>query len=324
MRTIRWGIISTAKIGIEKVIPAIQQADNCEVKAIASRSADNAQTAAQKLGISHSYGSYEKLLADSSIDAVYNPLPNHLHVPKTVAALKAGKHVLCEKPIALDGEEAQKLLAVSRKYPNLKVMEAFMYRFHPQWQKAKSLIANGKIGRLQTVHSVFAYYNDDPANIRNKADMGGGGLMDIGCYCISLSRYLFGEEPTNISGYWKIDPDFETDYLSSGTLQFAGGTATFSCSTQSTPHQQVEILGTHGRIVIDIPFNAPPDKATRLWLYKEGNRKEISFPAVNQYTLQAQAFAKAVIADDPVPIPIKDAVDNMRTIDRFRESVGQK
>ncbi len=199
-----------------------------------------------------------------------------------------------------------------------------MYRFHPQWQKAKLLITNGEIGKLQTVHSVFAYYNEDPKNIRNKADMGGGGLMDIGCYCISLSRYLFEEEPTEVSGYWKIDPDFDTDYLSSGTLQFPGGTATFSCSTQSTPHQQVEILGTHGRIVIEVPFNAPPDKETRLWLHKDGNRKEISFPAVNQYTRQAEAFAKAIIEDTPVPTTLEDAVENMKVIDAFRRSAKQK
>lgn len=320
MNTIHWGIISTAKIGIEKVIPAIHQANNGEVRAIASRSVGKAQEAAQKCDIPHSYGSYEELLADSSIDAIYNPLPNHLHVPKTVAALKAGKHVLCEKPIALDSEEAQKLLAESQKYPDLNVMEAFMYRFHPQWQKAKAFVTNGTIGKLQTVHSVFSYYNNNPENIRNKADMGGGGLMDIGCYCISLSRYLFDEEPKDVSGYWKVDPDFETDYLSSGTLQFSNGTATFSCSTQSAPHQQVEILGTEGRIVIEVPFNAPPDKETRLLVYKDGNHKEISFSAVNQYTRQAEAFAKAIIEDQPVPTPLEDAIDNMKVIDAFRRS----
>lgn len=324
MKTINWGILSTAKIGVEKVVPAIQQANNCTVRAIASRSGDKAQKAAQKLDIPLSYGSYKELLTDQSIDAIYNPLPNHLHVPKTIASLKAGKHVLCEKPIALDAPEAIKLLEASQKHSDLKVMEAFMYRFHLQWKKAKSLITKGEVGRLQTVHSVFTYFNDDPDDIRNQPEMGGGGLMDIGCYCISLSRYLFDEEPTDISGYWKVDPDFETDYLASGTLQFSGGTATFTCSTQSTPHQQVEILGTEGRIVIEIPFNAPPDTCTRLWLYKGEDKKEISFPKINQYTQQASTFAESIINNEDVPLPLQDSIQNMQVIDRFRKNVTNR
>lgn len=320
METINWGILSTAKIGVEKVIPAIQQADNCTVRAIASRSADKAQNAAQKLGIPLSYGSYEELVSDSSIDAIYNPLPNHLHVPKTIDALESGKHVLCEKPIAMDHEEAQKLLDESQRYPELKVMEAFMYRFHPQWKKAKSLVESGEIGDMQTVNSFFGYYNDNPDNIRNKPKLGGGGLMDIGCYCISLSRFLFDEEPSDVSGYWKVDPDFGTDYLSSGTLNFNSGTTTFTCATQTSPHQQVEIVGTKGRIVIEIPFNAPPDQQTRILLYQNGQEHEITFEPVNQYTLQAQAFADAVIQDEPVPTPLEDAINNMAAIDAFRTS----
>jgi predicted dehydrogenase len=319
MDTINWGILSTAKIGIEKVIPAIQQAENCTVKAIASRSKEKADSAAQKLGIPHSYSSYEMLFDDHSINAIYNPLPNHLHVPQTLTALEAGKHVLCEKPIALNSQEAQKLRQKASTYPNLKVMEAFMYRFHPQWKKAKSLVSDGEIGILKTVNSFFSYDNRDPDNIRNKPEMGGGGLMDIGCYCISLSRFLFNEEPTNISGYWKIDPNFETDYLASGTLEFDSGTATFSCATQTVAHQQVTIVGTEGRIVIEIPFNAPPDQATRIWLFKNEDKQEITFPAVNQYTLQAEAFSDAVINNEPVPIPLTDAMNNIAAIDTFRK-----
>ncbi|PAU93850.1 NAD-binding protein [Aliifodinibius salipaludis] len=320
MDTITWGILSTAKIGVDKVIPAIQQADNCIVKGIASRSKEKAVKTAQKLTIPDAYGSYKKLLADSSVDAIYNPLPNHLHVPKTLEALEAGKHVLCEKPIALNTQEARKLLTKANEYPKLKVMEAFMYRFHPQWKKAKALVTNGTIGTLKTVNSFFSYYNDDPDNIRNKPDIGGGGLMDIGCYCISLSRFLFDEEPTDITGYWKIDPDFYTDYLASGTLRFNSGTATFTCATQTAPHQQVTIVGTDGRIVMEIPFNAPPDQTIRIWLYKNGKKEEITFPPVNQYTLQAKAFSDAVIKDDPVPTPLTNAVNNMTAIDAFRKS----
>ncbi|MDZ7660282.1 Gfo/Idh/MocA family oxidoreductase [Fodinibius sp.] len=320
MDIVNWGILSTAKIGVEKVIPAIQQAENSTVKGIASRSKEKANTAAKKLEISNAYGSYGELLADQSIDAIYNPLPNHLHVPKTVEALEAGKHVLCEKPIALNRQEAQELIQKVNTYPNLKVMEAFMYRFHPQWKKTKSLVSDGEIGALKTVDSFFSYYNDDPDNIRNKPDMGGGGLMDIGCYCISLSRFLFDEEPNDISGYWKIDPKFKTDYLASGVIEFNSGTATFTCATQTVPHQQVTVIGTEGRIIIEIPFNAPPDQTTRIWLFKDNEKKEITFSVVNQYTQQAKAFSDAVIKDNPVPTPLTDAVNNMTAIDAFRES----
>lgn len=320
MNTVTWGIISTAKIGTEQVIPAIQQAGNCTVKGIASRTKEKAQQAADKLAIADAYGSYQDLLEDPSIDAIYNPLPNHLHVSETIKALEAGKHVLCEKPIALDSDGAQELIDAAEKYPNLKVMEAFMYRFHPQWIRAKSMVDNGKIGKLQTIESFFSYYNDDPDNIRNKADIGGGGLMDIGCYCISLSRFLFGREPDEVVGRWKIDPAFGTDYLASGILDFNSGTSAFTCSTQTAPNQRVNIVGTKGRIVIDIPFNAPTDKKTLIWLYRDGDKEEIEFPPVNQYTLQAKAFANAILNDSPVPTPLEDALNNMKVIDAFRKS----
>lgn len=320
MNTVTWGIISTAKIGTEQVIPAIQQAGNCTVKGIASRTKEKAQQAADKLAIADAYGSYQDLLEDPSIDAIYNPLPNHLHVSETIKALEAGKHVLCEKPIALDSDGAQELIDAAEKYPNLKVMEAFMYRFHPQWIRAKSMVDNGKIGKLQTIESFFSYYNDDPDNIRNKADIGGGGLMDIGCYCISLSRFLFGREPDEVVGRWKIDPEFGTDYLASGILDFNSGTSAFTCSTQTAPNQRVNIVGTKGRIVIDIPFNAPTDKKTLIWLYRDGDKEEIEFPPVNQYTLQAKAFANAILNDSPVPTPLEDALNNMKVIDAFRKS----
>lgn len=324
MDSINWGILSTAKIGIKKVIPAIQQAQNCTVEAISSRSSSRAEQAAKKLNIPRFHGSYKDLLADPSVDAIYNPLPNHLHVPKTIEALQAGKHVLCEKPIALDTEGAQKLLNASRKFPNLKVMEGFMYRFHPQWVQAKSMIEEGKIGSLQTIESFFAYYNDDANDIRNKAKTGGGGLMDIGCYCISLSRFLFDSEPENVLAHWKIDSRFGTDYLASGILNFDSGTATFTCSTQTAPHQQVNIVGTQGRLVIDIPFNAPPEKVTRMWYYHRNQHEEITFDPVNQYTLQAESFAEAILADKPVPTPLEDAVRNMQVIDHFRRNAREQ
>ncbi|NGP87975.1 Gfo/Idh/MocA family protein [Fodinibius halophilus] len=324
MESVRWGILSTAKIAVTKMIPALQEAKNCTVAAISSRSAGKAEKTADKLDIPISYGSYDELLSDSSVDAIYNPLPNHLHVSKSIEALQQQKHVLCEKPISLNASEAQNLIYASQLYPDLKIMEAFMYRFHPQWKRTKSIVENGEIGDPQTIESFFSYYNDDPEDIRNNPDMGGGGLMDIGCYCISLSRFLFDDEPKEVSGHWKIDPKTGTDYLASGVLDFDSGTATFSCSTKSAPHQQVNIVGTKGRIVIHTPFNAPPTEETTITLYRGQKETEISFDPANQYTLQAEAFAKAILNNSEVPTPLEDAINNMRVIDRFRQNAHSK
>lgn len=324
MDKIRWGILSTAKIGVQKVIPALQKSRYGEVKGIASRSLQQAGTVARKLGIPGTYGSYEELLADPDIDAVYIPLPNHLHVPWSARALEAGKHVLCEKPVGLSAVEARRLIEAAAGYPHLKIMEAFMYRFHPQWQKAKELVAGGAIGELRTVNSFFSYFNDDPGNIRNNPEMGGGGLMDIGCYCVSLSRFLFEEEPRRVSGFTEHDPDFKTDRLTSGMMEFSGGTATFTCSTQLVRHQRVFALGTEGKVEIEIPFNAPPDKETRLWLTTGEETEEITFPPVDQYTLQGDAFAQAVLNNTDVPTPLTDAEANMKVIEALVESAEEK
>ena len=316
MKKIRWGILSTAKIGTEKVIPAMQRGQYSEITAIASRSLKTARETTQKLNIQKAYGSYEELLVDPEIEAVYIPLPNHLHVPWSIKALQAGKHVLCEKPIGLNTGEAQQLLAEMRKHPQLKVMEAFMYRFHPQWRRAKQIVEEGGIGDLRSIETLFSYFNDDPQNVRNIAEIGGGGLMDIGCYPISLSRFLFGEEPRRVMGHMEYDPRFKTDRLTSGILEFNRGTATFTCSTQLAPYQRVNILGTRGRIEIEIPFNAPPDRPTRLWHQHGDNINEIRFEICDQYTIQGDLFSKAVIENKPVPTPLEDALGNMQVIDK--------
>ncbi len=320
MSKIRWGILSTANIGTEKVIPAMQQCQLGEVTAICSRNLATAKDVASSLGIPKAYGSYEELLADPDIDAIYNPLPNHLHVPWTKKAAEAGKHVLCEKPIALSSEEAQGLLDFSKTHPNVKIMEAFMYRFHPQWQKTKSLVEDGSIGELKTIHSFFSYMNRDANNIRNMADIGGGGLMDVGCYNISLSRYIFDDEPQRVVSSMEFDPDFKTDRVASGLLEFSKGTASFTCSTQLTGYQRVNIYGTTGRIEIEIPFNAPPDKICKMWLQQGSQLEEITFDIVDQYTLQADALARSILDDTPVPTPLEDAVANMKVIERMVES----
>jgi predicted dehydrogenase len=315
MRKINWGILSTAKIGLNKVIPALQKSSHGVVAAIGSRDEARARAAAQQAGIPRVHASYEALLADPDIDAVYIPVPNHLHVPWSAKALAAGKHVLCEKPIGLNAREAEELAATAALYPKLKIQEAFMYRFHPQWQKAKQLVAEGFIGQLRVVHSHFSYWNVDPANVRNMADIGGGGMMDIGCYCVSFARWLFAAEPQRVIGVADPDPKFGTDRLASGLLDFGTGTATFTCATQLSPYQRVQIHGTEGRIEIEIPCNAPADRPTRLWHQRGTTITEIEFAACDQYTLQGDAFARAILEDTPVPTPLSDAVGNMRSID---------
>jgi predicted dehydrogenase len=317
---VRWGVLSTAKIGIEQVIPAMQSGKYCEITTIASRNLNKAQAAAKQLGIPKAYGSYEELLADPDIDAVYIPLPNHLHVPWSIKALDAGKHVLCEKPIGLTTAQAQELLDAAQKRPQLKVMEAFMYRHHPQWQRARELVAEGKIGDLRTIQSFFSYYNADPDNIRNKADIGGGGLMDIGCYCISLSRFIFDAKPQRVFGIMECDPQFNTDRLTSGILDFGRGTSTFTCSTQLMPYQRVNIFGTEGRVEIEIPFNAPTDRPCKMWHQHGTKIDEILLDVCNQYTIQGDLFSQAVRNDTDVPTPLEDAVANMKVIEALVQS----
>ena len=322
MKKVRWGVLSTAKIGLEKVIPAMQIGKYSEIAAIASQSLERGKAAAEQLGIPQAYGSYEELLADAEIDAVYIPLPNHLHVPWAIKALKAGKHVLCEKPIGLTTVEAEELLNEARKHSELKVMEAFMYRHHPQWQRALQLVKEGKIGTLQTIHSFFSYFNADPENIRNMTDIGGGGLMDIGCYCISLARFIFGMEPQRVLGKLEYDPEFRTDRLCSGILDFGEGTSSFTCSTQLTPYQRVNIFGTEGRIEIEIPFNAPPNVPCRM-LHQNGDHlEEIVFEICDQYTIQGDLFSLSVLNDTEVPTPLEDAFANMKVLEAVIRSSG--
>jgi predicted dehydrogenase len=311
MNRINWGVLGTAKIGVQKVIPALQAGRHCSVTAIASRDVAKARAVAKQLGIPKAHGSYEELLEDTEVQAVYIPLPNHMHVPWSIKALDAGKHVLCE---------TQQLIDAAKKHPKLKIMEAFMYRHHPQWQLAHQLVADGKIGELRTVHSFFSYCNLDPKNIRNRADVGGGGLMDIGCYCISLARFLFDAEPRRILGIVENDPAFGTDRLASGILEFQRGTSTFTCSTQLAPYQRVNILGTEGRIEIEIPFNAPPDQPCKIRHQIGQEIKEIVVAPADQYTIQADLFASAVLEDGPVATPLEDALANMRVIEAIKLS----
>ncbi|MEO7309383.1 MAG: Gfo/Idh/MocA family oxidoreductase [Chitinophagaceae bacterium] len=320
MKKVRWGILSTAKIAREKVIPAMQAGSLSEVTAIASRDEQHAKKVAKELNIPTAFGSYEALLADPEVDAVYIPLPNHMHVEWALKAMAAGKHVLCEKPIGLTAAEAIQLQEAAIQHPQLKVMEAFMYRFHPQWIHVQKLVKDGSIGELKTVASFFSYFNTDPNNIRNQKGIGGGGLMDIGCYCISLSRMLFDAEPSRVIAIADMDADLQIDRLVSGLLDFSTGTATFTCSTQLMPYQRVNILGTAGRIEIEIPFNAPPDKPTTTLVFTKTGMEEIVFEAIDQYTIQAEIFSQTILENSEVPTPLTDAVNNMKVIEAVFES----
>jgi len=316
MKKMRWGILSTSKFAFEKVVPAMRNCEHAMVSGVASRTIEKATESARAARIEKVFDSYEALLDDPDIDVVYNPLPNHLHVPLSISALRAGKHVLCEKPIAMTADEAQVLLDESKQYPKLKVMEAFMYRFHPQWQRTKEIIRDGAIGELRTVQSFFSYFNNDPSNIRNREEIGGGAMLDIGCYCVSLSRFLFESEPDEVKGVVERDPVFGTDRLASGILEFEKGTSVFTCSTQMAPYQRVNIFGTEGRIELEIPFNAPPDRTTRIWVQTGSVTEEITFDICDQYTIQADHFSLAVINDTTVPTPLEDAVANMKVVER--------
>ncbi len=320
MSKVRWGILSTAKIALKDVIPAMQQGKYSKVSAIASRSKEKAEKAARLLGIDNIFDSYEALLNSPEIDAIYNPLPNHLHVNWSIKALQAGKHVLCEKPIGLSYTEAQQLLFEANKHPHLKVMEAFMYRHHPRWIKVKELVDSGEIGELQTVRSFFSYFNDDPENIRNKPEMGGGSLMDIGCYCISVPRFLFDEEPERVFGSMDMDPDFHIDRMTSGMLEFPTGTATYTCATQLAAHQSVDIFGTKGRMTIPVPFNPPTEIPTGIDLFTEDESRKISIDACNQYTIQGDLLSEAILKDREVPTKLEDAVANMKVVDAVAKS----
>jgi predicted dehydrogenase len=297
----------------------MQKGEWIDVAAIASRDLHKAQEVARTLGIAKAYGSYEELLADPQIEAVYNPLPNQLHVPWSIKAAEAGKHVLCEKPISMTVAEARSLLAVQQR-TGVIIGEAFMVRTHPQWLRTRELIASGRIGSLRSIQGFFSYFNTDPKNIRNIAECGGGGLMDIGCYPINTSRFLFGEEPLRVSATLEKDPNFRVDCLTSAILEFPSGQATFTCSTQLVPYQRMQVLGTKGRIEIEIPFNAPNDRPCRIFIddgrdLMGGGITVETFPVCDQYTIQGDVFSKAVREGGEVPVPLTDAIKNMAVIE---------
>jgi predicted dehydrogenase len=323
MKAVRWGVLGAANIFMKKVLPPLLKTDAVDLMAIASRSEEKARSAAETFGIARSYGAYEDLLADPDIEAVYIPLPNHLHAEWIRKAADAGKHVICEKPLALNAEQTASCVQYAAKR-GVRLMEAFMYRFHPQWRRAQELVRAGEIGQVLAVHTSFAYDNRDPENIRNKLAMGGGALMDIGCYAVSTARFVFGREPERVIGFFTRDVSFKTDILSSAILDFAGPRSVFTVATQSFPNQGVDIFGSAGKIHIEVPFNISPDAPPQLVVTTEIGERRPILPAADQYGLEFEAFSKALRRNLPVPTPADDAVSNQKVLDAlFRcESSG--
>ncbi len=326
---VSWGVLGVADIAVRRVIPAMQQGKQSQIVAIASRNLEKAQKAADQFGIRKAYGSYEDLLADPEVEAIYNPLPNHLHVPWSIKAAEAGKHVLCEKPISLTVEEAASLLK-TRDRTGVKIEEAFMVRTHPQWRRALDLVREGRIGTVRAVVGAFSYHLIDPQNVRNILDYGGGALMDIGCYLVYTARLVFGGEPTRVMGLIEADPNLRTDRLTSGMLHFTGGQCVFTCGTQMVPYQKVQILGTTGRVEIPIPFNAPPDRPCRIFIddgtdLSGENVEVLEFETCNQYTIQGDLFSQGVRQGTEPAVPLEGSIRNMAVIEAlFRSAKSQR
>ena len=322
MSELRWGVMSTANIARKKVIPGMMRADRCRVVAIASRDDERGRVVASELGIPTLHDTYEGLLADPAVDAVYIPLPNHLHAEWAIAAVNAGKHVLCEKPLAMTADDAQRMVDAARA-AGVLLQEAFMYRIHPSWVAVRDIVASGRIGRLTAVQSWFSYFNDDPANIRNIREYGGGALFDIGCYSVNLSRMLFDAEPTDVRASSVVEEASGVDVLTAGILEFPNGLATFTCSTRVETDQRVDIYGTTGRISIGIPFNIPPDRPTHVFVTAGGDppvapdTETLTFATADPYAVEAGAFAAAVLDGVPLPVEPEDAVANLGVIERI-------
>ena len=318
-KKIRWGILGAANIAVKKVIPSMQKGEYSEIVGIASRDLEKAKRAAHDLNIPKFYGSYDELINDAEIDAIYNPLPNDLHVEWTTKSAENGKHVLCEKPLAMSADEARKLIEIRDK-TGVKIQEAFMVRSHPQWLAVRDLIAANRIGELRTINCFFSYFNADAGNIRNKPENGGGALMDIGCYCINLPRFILNEEPRKVAAIIRRDEQTKIDKLSSAILDFPSCVTTFTCSTQLVPFQRMQFFGTKGRIEVEIPVNIPTDTATRIYVDNSGDLygekvETIEIPAADQYTIQGDLFSRAILENSEQAISLEDSVKNMLVID---------
>ena len=315
---VRWGVMGSAKIALKKVIPSMSYCKYAVVEAIASRNEELAISAAEDLEIPKAYGSYEDLLNDKDIDAIYIPLPNHLHLEWTMKCIEAGKHVLCEKPFVLNHKDVSKLIQL-RNRSKLKIGEAFMVRSHPRWTAIKEIIDKGVIGEMNLIRGFFSYYNDDAQNIRNQYSEGGGGIWDIGCYPVQISRYLFGKNPKRVSASLIYDSKYKVDILGSVILEFENGLCSFSVGTQLARYQSVQIFGRNKWIDVEMPFNPPIIESSEIQIVSEEDpaapRQIITIPPADQFTLQADAFSKAILDNKDEPVTLEDTLGNTLTIE---------
>jgi predicted dehydrogenase len=319
MKPVVWGVLSVSNHYKLRVHPNVSRSPLVQLRGIASRSADKAAAAAHDLGMAKGYGSYEELLADREIEAVYIPLPNHLHAEWMRKAADAGKHVLCEKPIAMNAKEAAEAIRYAEGR-GVRVMEAFMYRFHPQWKRVRDIVKSGEIGRIHAVSCLFSYDLKDPRNIRNILADGGGAIPDIGCYAVSSARFLLGREPERVISLFRRDPVLGTDVLSTAILDFGDARCQFTVGTQSFPCQRVDVLGSGGGISVPLPFNAFPDVPMQVSVTTGLGTRQICTPATDQYVEMFEAYSRALRDGAPVPTPAQDAVDNMKVLDALFRS----
>ncbi|MGN6464055.1 MAG: Gfo/Idh/MocA family protein [Rhizobiaceae bacterium] len=319
----RWGILSTAKIGRDHVIPALQDAENGVVTAVASRDRKKARALADRFGVPHAFGSYEEMLASDVVDGVYIPLPTSQHVEWAVKAADAGKHVLVEKPLALKAEDIATVIA-ARDRNHVLVSEAFMVTYHPQWLKVRDLITEGAIGRLRHVQGAFSYYNVDAGNMRNKPELGGGGLPDIGVYPTVATRFSTGKEPLRLQATVERDPKFGTDIYASIRAQFDGFDLTFYCATQMAARQVMVFHGDKGFIEVHAPFNAGLYDHHRIELHNQNHTEArvFRFPDTRQYRLEAETFARAAQGEKVAVFTLEDSVRNVMMIDAIYRAAG--
>jgi len=319
MKKISLGVLGVSNHFIKRVVLPAQQLANIDLKAIASRSELKAREYAKAFEIPHSYGDYQSLLDSSDIDAVYIPLPNHMHAEWIKKAADANKHILCEKPLSMSADEA-KMVVEYCQTKGVYLMEAFMYKYHPQWQTVQNIIRTNNIGKISYINTSFSYNNPSPKNIRNIKEYGGGGLRDIGCYAISVSRYLIGKEPCQVVSQINAHPEFGTDELSSAILDFGNCKATFTVGTSSSAFQKVDIIGTAGHITVHLPFNTYEDVPAKVTVVTAIGQREISFPSANQYGLMIQAFADDILDQKQVSLVEDDAILNQKVIDAVQRS----
>ncbi len=319
MKPVTWGVLSVSSHYVSRINTNVRKSPLNVLQAIASRSPDKAKAAAARLGIPRAYGSYAELLADKDVEAVYIPLPNRFHAEWVKKAADAGKHVLCEKPFAMSAEEARETFDYAQR-KGVLVMESLMYRFHPQWIRAAEIARGGDLGEIHAVNTFFSYMITDPSNVRNRLDIGGGGLRDVGSYAVSAARFLLDAEPTRVLGLLHRDPTLRTDTITTGVLDFGKARSVFTVGTQTQAWQRVEAIGSGGMLVVHIPFNAYPDAPAELTVTGWNGTRTVQVPAADQFVEVFEAFSRALRAGGPVPQPPEDTVNNQKVLDALFRS----